>query len=288
MNRMATRVDQPSSRSRSPLGGFGRLLVCLVAAFLVLAPLGVAVLNGLKSKGQVMNRPFSIPDPVLWSNYTVILRSHAFWRQLANSTLVMLATTFLVLALASAAAFVFARMPFRGREFLFTFYVIGLLFPLAVAILPVYLLIRELGLVDTLWGIILPQVAFLLPLSVIILRNFFLNIPPELEDAAYVDGASALQFFWKILLPLSRPALAAVAVLTMVYSWNNFFLPLVALNSESKWTLPLGVMQYQGQYSSNYGAILAFASLAMIPAIVFYLLAERQIVAGLTAGSLKG
>src|SRR4029079_14122631 len=112
MNRMATRVDQPSSHSRSPLGGFGKLLVCLVAAFLVLAPLGVAVLNGLKSKGQVMNRPFSIPDPVLWSKYTVILRSHAFWRQLANSTLVMLATTFLILALASAAAFVFARMPF--------------------------------------------------------------------------------------------------------------------------------------------------------------------------------
>jgi raffinose/stachyose/melibiose transport system permease protein len=109
-----------------------------------------------------------------------------------------------------------------------------------------------------------------------------------LEDAAYVDGATSVQLFWRILLPLSRPALAAVAVLTMVYSWNNFFLPLVALNSESKWTLPLGVMQYQGQNSSNYGAILAFASLAMIPAIVFYLLAERQIVAGLTAGSLKG
>jgi raffinose/stachyose/melibiose transport system permease protein len=272
----------------SPIGGFGRLIVCLVAAFLVLAPLGVAVLNGLKSKGQVMNRPFSIPDPVLWSNYTDILRSHAFWRQLANSALVMLATTVLVLALASAAAFVFARMPFRGRELLFTFYVLGLLFPLAVAILPVYLLIRELGLVDTLWGIILPQVAFLMPLSVLILRNFFLGIPNELEDAAYVDGATAFQFFTRILLPLARPGLAAVAVLTMVYSWNNFFLPLVVLNSEKNWTLPLGVMQYSGQYSSDWGAILAFLTLAMTPAIVFYLFAERQIIAGLTAGSLKG
>jgi raffinose/stachyose/melibiose transport system permease protein len=285
---MATRIEQPRSRSRSPIGGFGRLLVCLVAAFLVLAPLGIAVLNGLKSKGQVMNRPFSIPDPVLWSNYTVILRSHAFWRQLANSALVMLATTFLILALASAAAFVFARMPFRGREFLFTFYVLGLLFPLAVAILPVYLLIRQLGLVDTLWGIILPQVAFLMPLSVLILRNFFLGIPNELEDAAYVDGATAFQFFTRILLPLARPGLAAVAVLTMVYSWNNFFLPLVVLNSEKHWTLPLGVMQYSGQYSSDWGAILAFLTLAMTPAIVFYLFAERQIIAGLTAGSLKG
>jgi raffinose/stachyose/melibiose transport system permease protein len=285
---MATYIERPKSKSSFSLWGAGRYVLCLVVAFIVLAPILVAAMNGLKSKGQVINRPFSLPDPVLWSNYTSILRSHAFWRQLGNSTLVMLATTLLVIGLASSAAFVFARMPFRGRELLFTYYVLGLLFPMTVAILPVYLLIRRIGLVDTLWGIILPQVAFLLPLSIIILRNFFLGIPRELEDAAYVDGASSLQFFWRILLPLSRPALAAVSVLTMVYSWNNFFLPLVALNSESKWTLPLGVMQYQGQYSSDWGAILAFVSLAMIPAIVFYLIAERQIVAGLTAGSLKG
>ncbi len=200
----------------------------------------------------------------------------------------MLATTLLVIALASSAAFVFARMPFRGRELLFTYYVLGLLFPVTVAILPVYLLIRNIGLVDTLWGIILPQVAFLLPLSVIILRNFFLSIPRSSKTPPTSTAPAALQFFWKILLPLSRPALAAVAVLTMVYSWNNFFLPLVALNSESKWTLPLGVMQFSGQYSSDWGTKLAFVTLAMVPAIVFYLIAERHIVAGLTAGSLKG
>jgi raffinose/stachyose/melibiose transport system permease protein len=285
---VATYIERPKPKSSLSLSGAGKYVVCLIVAFVVLGPLALAAMNGLKSKGQVMNRPFSLPEPVLWSNYTDILRSDSFWRQLTNSTLVMLATALLVLSLASSAAFVFARMPFKGRELLFTYYVLGLLFPVTVAILPVYLLIRRIGLVDSMWGIILPQVAFLLPLSVIILRNFFLSIPPELEDAAYVDGATAFQFFWKILLPLSRPALAAIAVLTMVYSWNNFFLPLVALNSESKWTLPLGVMQFSGQYSSDWGAILAFVTLAMIPAIVFYLIAERQIVAGLTAGSLKG
>jgi raffinose/stachyose/melibiose transport system permease protein len=285
---MATYIEQPKRRSSPSLSGAAKYVVCLVVSFIVLGPLALAAMNGLKSKGQVMNRPFSVPEPAVWSNYTDILRSDSFWRQLTNSTLVLLATALLVLSLASSAAFVFARMPFKGRELLFTYYVLGLLFPVTVAILPVYLLIRRIGLVDSLWGIILPQVAFLLPLSVIILRNFFLSIPSELEDAAYVDGATPFQFFWKILLPLSRPALAAIAVLTMVYSWNNFFLPLVALNSESKWTLPLGVMQFSGQYSSDWGAILAFVTLAMIPAIVFYLMAERQIVAGLTAGSLKG
>jgi raffinose/stachyose/melibiose transport system permease protein len=123
---------------------------------------------------------------------------------------------------------------------------------------------------------------------VLILRNFFIAIPIEIEDAASVDGASAFEFYWRILLPLSRPGLAAVAVLTMVLSWNNYFLPLVVLNSERLYTLPLGVMQYRGQYASDWGAILAFLSLAMIPAVVFYLFAERHIIAGLTAGSVKG
>jgi len=235
-----------------------------------------------------MAHPFAWPSPFLVSNYTTILKMSSFWQMLLNSTLVTIATTLLTLGVASSAAFIFARMEFRGRDAIATFFMLGLLFPTTIAILPIYILIRRLGLVDSLWGIILPQVAFLMPLSVLILRNFFLGIPNELEDAAYVDGATAFQFFTRILLPLARPGLAAVAVLTMVYSWNNFFLPLVVLNSEKRWTLPLGVMQYSGQYSSDWGAILAFLTLAMTPAIVFYLFAERQIIAGLTAGSLKG
>jgi raffinose/stachyose/melibiose transport system permease protein len=162
------------------------------------------------------------------------------------------------------------------------------LFTETIAILPLYILIRQLGLVDTLWGIILPQVAFALPFSILIMRNFFLGIPAELEDAAYVDGASPLEFFIRILLPLARPGLAAVAVLTMVTSWNKFFLPLVVLNSESRWTLPLGVMQFQGQFGTDWGRVLAFVTLALTPAVIFYLFAERQIIAGLTAGAVKG
>jgi raffinose/stachyose/melibiose transport system permease protein len=113
-------------------------------------------------------------------------------------------------------------------------------------------------------------------------------VPRDLEDAAYVDGAGPLEFLLRILLPLVRPALAAVAVLTMVTSWNNFFLPLVVLNSENLWTLPLGVTQFQGQYITDWAKVLAYVSLALVPAIIFYLVAERQLVAGLTAGSVKG
>ena len=134
----------------------------------------------------------------------------------------------------------FARVAFRGREALYTLFVLGLLFPVAVAILPLYILIRGLGLLDNPLGVALPQAAFQLPLTIVILRPFFRSIPIELEDAARIDGCGTFGFFWRILLPLSRPALATVAVLAVVQSWNAFLLPLLILSDQSQWTLPLG------------------------------------------------
>ncbi|MCC6945733.1 MAG: carbohydrate ABC transporter permease [Thermomicrobiales bacterium] len=274
---------------RMPLAGLiARYVVLIVMAVIILVPIAVAAISGFKTTGQVRANPFSLPRSPIWTNYTDVLRSDSFWRQAGNSLSIMLATTLLVLALASSAAFVFSRFRFSGRNLLFTYYMLGLLCPITIAILPVYLVIRELGLVNTIWGVILPQVAFQLPVSVLILRNFFMAIPQELEDASYVDGGTPFQFFWRILLPLVRPGLAAVAVLTMVISWNSFFLPLVTLNSERLWTLPLGVMQFAGQYSTDWARVLAFATLALTPAVIFYLFAERQIIEGLTAGSVKG
>jgi raffinose/stachyose/melibiose transport system permease protein len=224
----------------------------------------------------------------VWETYTSVLQSASFWRQLANSVLVMAGTSAGVVSLASMAAFVFARMQFRGRELLFNFFTLGLLFPLAVAILPLYITLRQANLVDSLWGVILPQVAFGLPGNILILRGFFASVPRELDEAAAMDGCTPFGFFWRILLPLMRPALAAVAVLTMVASWNNFFLPLLVLNTEQLYTLPLGIQQFQGQFGTEWNRVLAFVSLALVPTIGFYLLAERQIVAGLTAGAVKG
>ncbi|HEU5369389.1 MAG TPA: carbohydrate ABC transporter permease, partial [Ktedonobacterales bacterium] len=154
--------------------------------------------------------------------------------------------------------------------------------------LPLYLTIRQLHLLDSLWAVILPQVAFGLPTTILILRNFFRAIPQELEDAAIIDGATRLGFFLRVLMPLSRPALAVVSVLAAVGSWNNFLLPLLVLSDPSQATLPLAVTQFQGQYATDWASVLAFITLAMIPAVVIYLLAERQIVSGLTAGAVKG
>jgi raffinose/stachyose/melibiose transport system permease protein len=263
-------------------------LVAALVALIVLIPLLTAALNGFKSNADLLLRPFGLPRVWVWENYTSVLQNPAFWRMLVNSVLVMAGTAIGVVTLASMAAFVFARLQFRGRELLFNFFTLGLLFPIAVAILPLYITLRQANLVDSLWGIILPQVAFGLPGNILILRGFFAGIPRELDEAAAIDGCTPVGYFWRILLPLMRPALAAVAVLTMVASWNNFFLPLLVLNSEALYTLPLGIQQFQGQFGTDWGRVLAFVTLALIPTIGFYLLAERQIVAGLTAGAVKG
>jgi len=185
------------------------------------------------------------------------------------------------------AAFVLARVEFAGRHALGTYFTLGLLFPIGSAILPLYLLLRNIGLLDSLYGLILPQIAFQLPVTIVILRPFLRAIPVELEDAASIDGCGRLGFFRRILLPLSRPVLVTVAVLAFVASWNAYLLPLLVLSDPASFTLPLGVQAYSTQYSQDTAAVLAFTSLAMLPALAFFSLAERRIVGGLQ-GAVKG
>lgn len=285
---MTARTVQISSVRRRRIAPLLQYLAAVAVALIVLIPLVTAVINGFKGNADLLLHPFGLPRVWVWQNYTSVIQSGAFWRMMLNSILVMAATAIGVVTLASMAAYVFARMQFRGRELLFNFFTLGLLFPIAVAILPLYITLRQVNLVDSLWGIILPQVAFGLPGNILILRGFFTTIPREIDEAAAMDGCSTVGYFWRILLPLMRPALAAVAVLTMVASWNNFFLPLLVINSEQLYTLPLGIQQFQGQFGTDWGRVLAFVTLALIPTIGFYLLAERQIIAGLTAGAVKG
>lgn len=279
-------TKRPSPRESSWLPAF---TICAVVAAIVLIPMLATALGGLRSTGELLTEPFSIPKTLRWDNYGRVLGAGSpFWGELVNSLLAVAGTLVVLLVAASLAAFVLARITFPGRELVFNLFLFGLLFPLTVAVLPLYITIRQLGLLDTLWGVILPQVAFALPTTILILRNFFRAIPQELEDAATIDGASTLGFFWRVLLPLSRPALAVVSMLAAVASWNNFLLPLLVLTTDTQWTLPLGALQFQQQYATDWAAVLAFVTISMIPAIVIYLLAERQIVAGLTAGAVKG
>jgi raffinose/stachyose/melibiose transport system permease protein len=260
----------------------------LLVAAAILVPLAYAVLGGFRTTGQIAADPVGLPDPWVFSNYGEVLGSGTFWRQLWNSTLIAGVSTLLTVPLAALAAFVFARFAFPGREVLYAVFTLGLLFPIAVAILPIFIMVRNLGLLDHPLGVALPQAAFGLPMTIIILRPFFASFPNELQDAAAIDGCGPFRFFWRILLPLSRPVLATVAVLALVGSWNAFLLPLVVLTEAHTWTLPLGVTNYSTQYTADIAKILAFTTLSMVPALIFYAFAERHLVAGLTSGAVKG
>jgi raffinose/stachyose/melibiose transport system permease protein len=270
---------------------FGRGLLYLIATLVLLAiivPLSFSIIGGFRSNSQLASDPVGLPDPWVWTNYQTALTDPSFYGWVRNSVLIALITTALVLPAASLAAFVIARYKFRGREFVFALFTLGLLFPVAVAILPLFITLRQTGLLNSPLGIALPQAAFGLPLSIVILRPFFRSIPRDLEDAAAIDGCGPLRFYWSVMLPLSRPVLSTIAVLTVVGSWNAFLLPLLVLIQPEQWTLPLGINNISAQYVTDTAMILAYTTLAMIPALIFYFIAQKQIVTGLTTGGVKG
>jgi len=266
---------------------FQYLVLSTVVVFIFL-PIVFLIFGALKTRGELLTHPYTPPIPPRWENITGILSQPTFWQMLRNSLFVMVIVTASVVVICSLAAFVFARMEFRTKGLAFNLFTLGLMFPINIAILPVYFVLRQIDFIDNLWGVIIVQTAFQISGNIMILRGFFAAIPAELQDAAYIDGCTAFDFFWRVLLPLARPALSAVAALTMIVSWNDFLVPLVVLNSDKLWTLPLGTMQFQGQYGSDLSLVSAFVALSAIPTVIFYMFAERQIVSGLTAGAVKG
>jgi raffinose/stachyose/melibiose transport system permease protein len=261
--------------------------IALLLAAIVMVPLIYVVLGGFRTTGDIAAHPVAIPDPWIGSNYTAVLTDHAFWRQLLNSAVIATIATLLTVGLGAMVAFALARYSFRGRELIYVIFTLGLLFPIAVAILPLYILIRQLGLLDSPLGVALPEAAFGLPLTIVILRPFMRAVPVELEDAAAIDGCSRFGFFFRVLLPLSKPALMTVSILAVVLSWNMFLLPLLVLNDTNEWTLPLGVANYSTEYTQDTARILAYTALSMLPALAFFVIAERRIVGGLS-GAVKG
>jgi raffinose/stachyose/melibiose transport system permease protein len=254
----------------------------------ILVPIVILIFGGLKTRGEMYSRPYTIPNPPHFENYTRIFSQKSFWVMLGNSVIVMVATTAGILVVCSLAAFVFSHLKFKGKGFAFNFLTLGLMFPITVAIMPVYLVIRQMNLTNSLLAVILVQIAFDISGNILILRGFFNAIPSELQDAAYIDGCTTFDYFWRILLPLARPGLSAVAALSMIKSWNDLLTPLVLVDQDNLWTLPLGTMQFQGQYGQDLALVAAFVTLSALPTVIFYLIAEKQIVSGLTAGAVKG
>jgi raffinose/stachyose/melibiose transport system permease protein len=280
-----------SGRSRPRRGiNWADPAVYLVAVLLIgamLAPVLYVIVGGFRTNSQITLNPSGWPSPWQFDNYLNVLGGSIFWREVVNSTITAVATTAGVVTLGLMTSFILARYQFRGRGAMYSLFAAGLMFPLTVAITPLYILVKSIGLMNSLPGVILPQIAFGLPTTIIILVPFLRAIPDEIQEAATIDGCSRLGFFWRMVLPLSIPGVITTGILAFVSSWNSYMLPLFILNRESAFTLPLGVQAFASQYSVDTAKVLAFTSLSMIPALVFFSIFQRRIVGGLT-GAVKG
>ena len=262
-------------------------VVAVLVIGLMLAPVLFIIIGGFRTNAQITTDPSGLPTVWNFGNYLDVLTGGMFWRLVGNSLIAGLATTFGVVLLGLMASYVLARYSFRGRGILYAMFAAGLMFPMTVAITPLYLVVKNLGLMNSLGGVILPQIAFALPTTIIILVPFLRAIPDEIQEAAFIDGCSRLGFFWRMIVPLAMPGVITVGILAFIASWNSYILPLFILNNEATFTLPLGVQAFSSQYSVDTARVLAFTSLSMIPALVFFSLFERRIVGGLT-GAVKG
>ena len=261
--------------------------VLIIVAGIVIIPLGMTALGGFKTLGELRTNSLGLPREWLWQNYADILVSQRYWLQMWNSLVIAVLTVALTIACSAMAAFVFAHVHFFGSKYLLNYFLLGLLFPAATAILPLFIRVRDLGLINTHMGVVLPQVAFGLAVSILLFRNYFRNLPKELFDAAVIDGCGYMRYFWYVTLPLSRPMIATVGIISFVGSWNSYILPLILLNSEEIYPWPLGLMVYRGEFATDWQLVLAFITLTIMPTIIAFFAAQRHIIAGLTAGAVK-
>lgn len=288
---MAMTITRPmlggTRRHRPPSTSLMVYFVALLLVALTLVPVAYVILGGFRTNSAITVDPAGFPTAWNPANYVSVLTSDVFWREVGNSAIAAVVTTAFVMGLGLMVSYVIARYEFRGRGVMYALFAAGLMFPIAVAITPLYVLVRGIGLTNSLAGVIIPQIAFSLPVTVVILVPFLQAIPRELQEAAAIDGCGRIGFFWRMVIPLSKAGVITVGILAFIASWNSYILPLFILNDESAYTLPLGVQAFASQYAVDTAKVLAFTSLSMIPALVFFSLFERRIVGGLT-GAVKG
>lgn len=270
------------------LGRDGLLQIILIAnSILMLFPIVIMIFSGFKENMEIFNNPFAIPDFTNLSNYIAVWTQTNFVRYFANSIFVTGTSIFLILMLGTMAAYAIARYEFFGASFVLLFFLAGLTLPLKLAIIPLFILFRDLGILNTHWALIAVYVAMGLPSTVFIMTGFIRTLPRELEDAARMDGASELRIMWAIMLPLCKPALIISAIHNLVPIWNDFFFPLVFIQADALKTLPQGLTAFMGEYTTNWGVMFAGLTLAAAPITIIYIVLSKQFINGMTSGALK-
>lgn len=262
-------------------------LILIIGAIIMVVPFLWMLVTSLESTAQAFSVPPSfIPNPFLWDNYPQSFNALPFNLAYINSAIVAVSVTAFQLITCSMAAYAFARIQFPGREIIFFVFLATMMIPFQLTIIPIFLTMKQFGLLDTLLSLILPPALFS-AFGVFLLRQFILGLPYELEEAAIVDGANRWTIFWQIILPLLRAPLAALGIFTFIGQWNDFFRPLIMLNTPSNFTVPLMLNQFRGQYATEWTLVMAGSVIAVLPLLIVYILAQRHIIRGIAMTGLK-
>jgi raffinose/stachyose/melibiose transport system permease protein len=262
--------------------------ILVVFCFLVVAPCVFLFLGSLKSVAEFFSSPFGWPQTLRLSNYSDAWQQGDMATTLRNSVIVTTTAVIVSTALCCLVSYAIARVKFRGREALRLLFVGGLVVPIQLIMIPIFVIMRQVNLLGTLWPLVIVYTTFALPLGVLILVGFLRAVPQEFDEAARIDGANDWQIFLHVILPLCRPAIMSVVILNGVWIWNDFFIALMLSTQPDITTLPLGILNFYGTYATDWGLIFASVVLSALPVVALYLFSTKQFIAGLTAGGIKG
>ncbi len=272
------------------LGKYEKIAVYVFLALysiVILVPFGMTIMNSFKSMRDIFLKPFSFPTQPVFDNYVKAWNQASIGVGYMNSIIVATVSVLGIILVASMFAYAISRFDFFGRRTLYVYSMLGLALPARLAVIPIFLLMRDLNLTNSLIGLMVIYVSVNIPFSIFLLKNFIDGVPVEIEEAARIDGASPWQVFITIVLPLIRPALSIVAIVSFVNVWNDFFFPLIFINDRSKSTITLAVSIFFGEYSNNWNLLFAGLSLAIAPTLILFLIFSKQFISGMTQGAIK-
>jgi len=265
------------------------VLLLLPVAAVIVGPFLWLIVSSLKTEAEIgRGEPFSFPANLMWQNYADAWNIGNFGSLIGNSLINVAGVLALTLLICVPAGYALAKIRFPGREWVFYAFIFGLTIPVQAIIIPLYQLLSNLGLINSMLGVTLAQVANGIPFGLFLMRSFFIGVPNELTEAAKIDGANHFQILWKVFLPLSQPAIMALLIISALSTWNDFFLPLVVLISPGNQTLPLGLVRFASTYNTDYRLVFSGTVITFLPVIILYILTQRRFTEGLTQGALKG
>ncbi|SDO33024.1 N-acetylglucosamine transport system permease protein [Paenibacillus sp. yr247] len=262
-------------------------ILLIIALLIVIAPIFWVILGSFKTNTEIFGSPFSLPKSWNFDNMASAWVLGNFKMYFMNSTVITVLGMLIVLLVACPAGYVLAQIPFRGSKWMFYLFLFGMAIPVQAIIIPLFYQLKSIGLINTLTGVTLVSAGLAVPFSVFLIRNTFKDVPPEMREAALIDGAEEWTTFFCVMLPMAKPGIVALMVFTFMQIWNDFLLPLVLLIDNSKFTVALGLHSLNVENSTNYGLVFGGTLISMVPSIIVYLLFQRQFISGMAAGSGK-